>query len=363
MATPLSSTPTRVTFASTAAAAPLVNPAIPVAPAPNQPQPSPAVEPSHLLAQPDASLNRSGFPRLTFPHLVSPSTTTNLRPAENVSAVAIKLPAFWPGDPEVWFAQAEAQFRLRRITDETTKFTHVVASLTKEYAVEVRDLLLSPPPTVPYTTLKEALIRRTSDSESSKLQQLLSTADLGDQKPSQLLRNMERLVGGKSIDAGLFRQLFLQRLPRNVAMVLEATSTSVDLSTQAEIADKLMQLNDQPSFGRTVSAVQAPPESSVSADVAALRAEVAALTETIAHWQPSRGRSWTRHSSSDQSRRRSSSRNRGQSPGRTLHNDGVCYYHRRFGSAARKCAPPCAHPASGSTPSTSDPSGNAMARN
>ena len=257
----------------------------------------------------------------------------------------------------------QRQFRLRRITDETTKFTHVVASLTKEYAVEVRELLLSPPPTVPYITLKEALIRRTSDSESSKLQQLLSTADLGDQKPSQLLRNMERLVGGKSIDAGLFRQLFLQRLPRNVAMVLEATSTSVDLSTQAEIADKLMQLNDQPSFGRTVSAVWAPPESSVSADVAALRAEVAALTETIAHWQPSRGRSWTRHSSSDQSRRRSSSRNHGQSPGRTLHNDGVRYYHQRFGSAARKCAPHCAHPASGSTPSTSDPSGNATAKN
>ena len=165
-----------------------------------------------------------------------------MRPAENVSAVAIKLLAFWPGDPEVWFAQVEAQFRLRRITDETTKFTHAIASLTKEYAVQVRDLLLSPPSTLPFTTLKQALIRRTLDSESSKLQIL--TAVLGDQKPSQLLRNIERLVGGKSIDDGLFRQLFLQHLPRNVAMVLEATSISVDLSSQAEIADKLMQLND-----------------------------------------------------------------------------------------------------------------------
>ena len=354
MATPVSSTPTRVTFASTAAAAPLVNPAIPVAPAPNQPQPSPAVEPSHLLAQPDASLNRSGFPPLTFPHLVSPSTTTNLRPAENVSAVAIKLPAFWPGDPEVWFAQAEAQFRLRRITDETTKFTHVVASLTKEYAVEVRDLLLSPPPTVPYTTLKEALIRRTSDSESSKLQQLLSTADLGDQKPSQLLRNMERLVGGKSIDAALFRQLFLQRLPRNVAMVLEATSTSVDLSTQAEIADKLMQLNDQPPLGRTVNAVQAPPTSSVSADVAALRAEVAALTDTLKQLHTSRGR---HHS---QSFRGSRSRSRGRSTSPSRQRGELCFYHEKFGANARKCRPPCAFQPP--THATGD-SGNATARN
>ena len=42
---------------------------------------------------------------------------------------------------------------------------------------------------------------------------------------------LRRLVGGKSIDAGLFRQLLLQHLPRNVAMVLEATSISVDLSS------------------------------------------------------------------------------------------------------------------------------------
>ena len=153
--------------------------------------------------------------------------------------------------------------------------------------MEVRDLLLSPPATRPYATLRDTLIRRTSDSDSSKLQQLLSTAELGDRKPSQLLRDMERLVGGRTIDPGMFRQLFLQRLPKNVVMVLEATSASVDLATQAEIADKLMELNGPPSFGRTVSAVQAPPESSVSADVAALRAEVAALTETIAHWQPS----------------------------------------------------------------------------
>ena len=87
---------------------------------------------------------------------------------------------------------------------------------------------------------------------------------------SQLLRDMERPVGGRTIDPGMFRQLFLQRLPRNVVMVLEATSASVDLATQAEIADKFMELNGPPSFGRTVSAVRAPPVSSVSADVAAL---------------------------------------------------------------------------------------------
>ena len=222
--------------------------------------------------------------------------------------------------------------------------------------MEVRDLLLSPPTSLPYTTLKATLIRRTSESDTSKLQQLLSTADLGDQKPSQLLRHMERLVGAKTIDKGLFRQLFLQRLPRNVVMVLEATHASVDLKTQAEIADKLMELNGPSStFGHhNVGAVAVPPAApSVSADIAALRTEVAALTQSLQQLR----------SSAPDGRRPSfrGSRSRCRQRGDT--NAPVCYYHRRFGDSARKCTRPCAYSSATSTATDMEPSGNATARN
>ena len=44
----------------------------------------------------------------------------------STNAVALKLPIFWPSQPAIWFTQAEAQFALRNITAEVTKYYYVV---------------------------------------------------------------------------------------------------------------------------------------------------------------------------------------------------------------------------------------------
>jgi len=95
-----------------------------------------------------------------------------------IAAAGVKLPPFWPADPQVWFAQVEAQFNTRGITTQKTRFDHVIASLSPEFAVEVRDLLIQPPADTPYDTLKAELIKRTAASEQRKLQQLISGEEL-----------------------------------------------------------------------------------------------------------------------------------------------------------------------------------------
>ncbi len=246
-----------------------------------------------------------------------------------ISAVHLKLPPFWPADPEVWFAQVEAQFTTKgiRATAQKARFDHIVASLSPEYAIEVRDLILKPPADHAYDTLKAQLIKRTAASEQRKLQQLFTAEELGDRKPTQLLRRMQQLLGDKGGIAdgndSFLRELFLQRLPANVRMVLASADTSLSL---AELADKVMEV-----VTTTVAATSLPPPST---EVAQLRQEVTRLAELV--------QSLTTHPPHPRSR--NSSRNR-RSPSparpRQASDPSLCWYHQKFGDAALKCREPC----------------------
>ena len=59
---------------------------------------------------------------------------------------------------------------------------------------------------------------------------LFSSEDLGDRKPSQLLRHMQPLLGDKAANADQFF-LFLQRLLPNVRMFLPSTKDDEDLES------------------------------------------------------------------------------------------------------------------------------------
>ncbi len=208
----------------------------------------------------------------------------------DISAINLKLPPFWPADPELWFAQVEAQFSCRRIASQKSSFDHVVASLSPDYAAKVRDLLLKPPNDNPYTALKEKLTKRTALSEQRRLQKLFTGEELGDRKPTQLLRRIQQLLGDRpGIDTSFLQELFLQRLPQSVRMVLASTPEGTDLST---LADKIMEVaapsgsvNTPPSSDPPVPPVPPPPvpppPPATAADVEDLRSEIARLEKLV----------------------------------------------------------------------------------
>ena len=196
-------------------------------------------------------------------------------PPPEIAAVNLKLPPFWPADPELWFAQVEAQFKTNNIRTQGKKFDHVVASLAPAFATEVRDLILRPPAENPFDTLKEQLIKRTTASEQRKLQQLFSTEDLGDLKPTQLLRKMQQLLGERAsaFDSTFLRELFLQRLPQNVRMVLASTPDTSSLENLAELADKVVEV--------AVPSVNALQKGPLASEVEQLKSEVSRLQDLI----------------------------------------------------------------------------------
>jgi hypothetical protein len=77
-----------------------------------------------------------------------------------ISRVAVRIPPFWTERPTAWFAQAEAQFHLASISNELTKFYHMISQLDQQCVTEVEDIITSPPQQDPYTTLKTELVNR-----------------------------------------------------------------------------------------------------------------------------------------------------------------------------------------------------------
>ncbi|XP_037555559.1 uncharacterized protein LOC119432468 [Dermacentor silvarum] len=155
----------------------------------------------------------------------------------------LKLPEFWQSDSELWFLSVEPLFRRHRVTSQTARYDYVIGAL--------------PPAVI------AILIRRTAESEKRRLQQLLTAEEIGDRKPTELLRRMRHLIGDQSaaLDASILRELFLQRLPQQVRMILSVSST-VTLNSLAQMADKTMDVGTP-----AISGIERQRDSSLFAQV------------------------------------------------------------------------------------------------
>ncbi|XP_037579476.1 uncharacterized protein LOC119462201 [Dermacentor silvarum] len=166
-------------------------------------------------------------------------------------------------DSELWFLSVEPLFRRHRVTSQIARYYYVIVALATAVIAIVRDILRSPPPDTPYDTLKTELIRRTTESEQRRLQQLLTAEELSDRKPTELLRRMRHLIGDQSaaLDASILRELLPQRLPQQVRMILGVSSTETPDSL-AQMAGKIMDVGTP-----AISVIERQRDSSLFAPV------------------------------------------------------------------------------------------------
>ncbi|GFV78756.1 transposon Ty3-G Gag-Pol polyprotein [Trichonephila clavipes] len=161
---------------------------------------------------------------------------------EDISAV--KIPAFVSSDPALWFGMLESTFELavpKPITDERTKYNYCVAHLSPDAAMAVRDIILSPGSINPYSKLKDEVIARCGESKSQEIRRLLAGEQLGDRKPSELFRVMQRRSESHNVTDSLLLELFLQQLPPNVQSIL-ASIQPLTAQKASEIADRILEV-------------------------------------------------------------------------------------------------------------------------
>uniref|UniRef100_A0AAV2KZF4 Gypsy retrotransposon integrase-like protein 1 n=1 Tax=Knipowitschia caucasica TaxID=637954 RepID=A0AAV2KZF4_KNICA len=151
-------------------------------------------------------------------------------------SAALKLPEFWETSTATWFAQAEAQFALRGITDDDTRYYHVVSALGSSTATRTVSFITSPPAHGKYAGIKAYLLKIFELSRSERARRLLSMQGLGDSKPSEHMEVMLNLLGSEEPNF-LFMELFLRHMPPHVQTALANTAIT-EPRALAEEADR-----------------------------------------------------------------------------------------------------------------------------
>ncbi|GFU71191.1 uncharacterized protein TNCV_2699061, partial [Trichonephila clavipes] len=259
----------------------------------------------------------------------------NISETVEVARIALWLPPFWKSNVRLWIAQCDHAFTFSGISSDDTKYSALVANLDAETLSYVSDIVLSLPNSDKYHTLSQRLITQFSDSDTQKIKKLLTDLQLGDEKPSHLLRKMKELSNGQLQDDFL-QSLWLQRMPPHIQTVLSASSEPLD--RLAIIADKVSEVVGPSSTICAATTVPPPSQSSscsAQPTMDSLARQIQELSLQVA--ELTREHNSSRHQRYSSDRRRSHSRSRSANRG-----SGICYYHRRYKEQARKCVSPCA---------------------
>lgn len=256
---------------------------------------------------------------------------TKTNPLSVDATVSVAFPPFWHEMPALWFIQVEAVLAVKRVTSDTQQYLLTIAALPVDIIATISDIISKPPETGRFANLKKEVVKRLSLSEAQRLEKLIGTTAMGDLTPSAFYRRLTQLAGtSTAVTEELIKTLWLKRLPdqlRSIVLVQE----SEPIEKLTSLADKIWEFH-APSTSAICSnskSTENPTTSNITLEKLAVA--INELRQHVYNQDKSRSR--------DISRNRSNN-NRSNPKVRPRSSSGqrrYCYYHFRFGAAAKKC--------------------------
>ncbi|VDO91406.1 unnamed protein product [Schistosoma margrebowiei] len=139
---------------------------------------------------------------------------------KTISPPSFQLIPFWRNNIETWFCSAEADFYEHGVNDTRAQFLAVVKALPREFDRYVTPSMFTSDVSEPYETLKRFIPKRGDLTDRQRLDQLINNIDLQHSSATDILQRMREVIGLRTFDDGLFKQLFLSKLPQLVQAVL-----------------------------------------------------------------------------------------------------------------------------------------------
>lgn len=164
-----------------------------------------------------------------------------------VNRVAVRLPAFFT-DVATWFVQVEASFAVAGVNQEQTRYFHLLTALPPRVLTQIQDKLTHEGPT-PYTTIKAVIVARNTPTTTQSVDALFQKRELGDQKPSERLRELQaqllRVNPNTDVERdAVLKHTFMKVLPVGCQQIL-AGHVGIGMSEAAIIADRLVEIRNE----------------------------------------------------------------------------------------------------------------------
>lgn len=249
----------------------------------------------------------------------------------------IPLPTLTEGAADTYFLSMEFWFAASGVTSDSRKYNTVLAQVPPTKLQELATIIAAAPAVNKYEYIKKALIKHFADSQTRRLQRVLSEMPLGDLRPSQLYHNMAR-VAGNAIGESALIDLWAARLP----MISQASvvASTLPIAERLETADRV----HESIALRENQVANVAPDTPTGTEMQRL---IQHIDETFRRFREELPRErGNRSNTRENSRSRNRSRNRNyehQRGNQPANNDtnGLCWYHAEFGRQAQKCREPC----------------------